>query len=69
MQSRHLRFLNNVYLYWDIVNLFRVHLMAICKENRLKTLVSVSRCKRKPPYDTLFWVPTTGLGATKQRHP
>ena len=30
------------------VNLFRVRLMAICKENQLNTMVSIYRYKRKP---------------------
>ena len=82
------------------INLFRVCLTAICKENHLNTMVSIYRNKRKPPYDTLFGVssrlskfgairckieggvsiwshfghqfsrqPTTGLAATKHRHP
>ena len=51
-----IEFLLAMRAYRDTVNLFRVHLMAICKESQLKTLVSVNRCKRKPPYDTLFWV-------------
>ena len=38
------------------INLFRVCLTAICKENHLNTMVSIYRNKRKPPYDTLFGV-------------
>ena len=43
-------------VYQDTVNLFRVLLMAICKENQLNTMVSIYRYKQKPPYDKLFWV-------------
>ena len=43
-------------LFSPLVNLFRVHLITICNKNHLNTLVSMSRCKQKPPYDILFGV-------------
>ena len=42
-----IEFLLAARVYRDTVNLFYVHLMAICKETQLKTLVSMNRCKRK----------------------
>jgi len=47
-------FLLAMCVYRDTIYLFHVHLMVICKENHLNTMVSIYRCKRNPPYDTLF---------------
>ena len=49
-----------MHVYWYTINLFRVLLIAICKENHPETMVSMNRCRWKPPYDTLFWA-TEGL--------
>jgi len=41
-------------VYRDTINLFCAHLMAICKEIHLNTMVSIYRYNRKLPYDALF---------------
>ena len=44
----------STHVYQYTINLSRVHLMPIFKENHLNTLVSIYRYKQKPPYDTLI---------------
>ena len=47
-------FLLAMHVYRVTVNLFRVRVMAIYKENHLNTMISIYRYKQKPPNDTLF---------------